>query len=196
MSIRSIALFCGSAEGVNPLYGEIAARFGAMCAEKELTLYYGGACLGLMNKAAEAAMQRNGRVVGIAPSFFSQEIVLAKEISELILVDSMSERKQMMEQLADAFVALPGSYGTMDEFFELITDAQLGLHDKPVALLNVNGYYDHLLAQLERFEQDGFLRPFHHELLVVALSLEELFCKLDSYCNTNDHQWLNRIKEK
>ncbi|MBQ9435516.1 MAG: TIGR00730 family Rossman fold protein [Bacteroidales bacterium] len=195
MSIRSIALFCGSAEGANPLYGEVAALLGAMCADKGLTLYYGGACLGLMNKAADAAMARHGRVVGIAPSFFSKNVVLAKDISEMIMVNSMSERKQMMEKLADAFVVLPGAYGTMDEFFELITDAQLGMHHKPVAVLNVNGYYDHLLALLDRFEQDGFLRPFHHELLVVAATLEELFDKLENYQNTNDHQWLKHIKE-
>ena len=195
MSIRSIALFCGSAEGANPLYGEVAAQLGAMCADKGLTLYYGGACLGLMNKAADTAMARHGRVVGIAPSFFSKNVVLAKDISEMIMVNSMSERKQMMERLADAFVVLPGAYGTMDEFFELITDAQLGMHHKPVAVLNVNGYYDHLLALLDRFEQDGFLRPFHHELLVVAATLEELFDKLENYQNTNDHQWLKHIKE-
>ncbi len=195
MSIRSIALFCGSAEGTNPLYGEVAAQFGAICADKGLALYYGGACLGLMNKAAEAVMARHGRVVGIAPRFFSKKIVLAKDITELVLVDSMSERKQMMERLADAFVVLPGAYGTMDEFFELITDAQLGLHHKPVAVLNVNGYYDHLLAQLDRFRQEGFLRDFHHQLLVVADNLDELFAKLENYQNTNDHQWLKHIKE-
>lgn len=195
MSIRSIALFCGSAEGANPLYGEVAAQFGAICADKGLALYYGGACLGLMNKAAEAVMARHGRVVGIAPRFFSKKIVLAKDITELVLVDSMSERKQMMERLADAFVVLPGAYGTMDEFFELITDAQLGLHHKPVAVLNVNGYYDHLLAQLDRFRQEGFLRDFHHQLLVVADNLDELFAKLENYQNTNDHQWLKHIKE-
>ena len=194
--IKSIALFCGSSEGTLPIYGEVAAQLGAMCADKGMTLYYGGACLGLMNKAAQAAMARKGRVVGIAPAFFSKEIVLAKDISELILVESMSERKQMMEKLADAFVVLPGAYGTMDEFFELITDAQLGLHHKPVAVLNVNGYYDHLLAQLDRFKHDGFLREFHHGLLVVANTLDELFAKLDSYENPNDPQWLEKIKEK
>ena len=195
MKIKSIALFCGSSEGTNPLYGEMAARLGEMCALNDMTLYYGGACLGLMDKAAQAALACKGRVVGIAPSFFSKSVVLAKNISEMIMVNSMSERKQKMEQLADAFVVLPGAYGTMDEFFELITDAQLGLHHKPVAVLNVNGYYDHLLAQLERFERDGFLRPFHHELLVTATSLEELFDKLENYQNSNDHQWLKHIKE-
>lgn len=196
MKISSLALFCGSSEGVNPLYGETAAQLGAMCADKGLTLYYGGACLGLMDKAAQAALAHHGRVVGIAPSFFSKNVVLAKDISEMIMVNSMSERKQMMEKLADAFVVLPGAYGTMDEFFELITDAQLGMHHKPVAVLNVNGYYDHLIAQLDRFRQDGFLREFHHQLLVVAENLEELFQKLEAYENSNDPQWLDKIKEK
>lgn len=195
MNIGSIALFCGSADGNVPHYAEVAEQLGARCAREGLTLYYGGARLGLMKKAADAALKNKGRVVGIAPSFFSRNVVIADNLSELILVDSMSERKQMMEKLADAFVALPGAYGTMDEFFELITDAQLGLHHAPVALLNIDGYFDHLLALLDRFEQDGFLRPFHHQLLIVATTLDELFDKLFQYQNTNSQEWLQKIKE-
>lgn len=195
MNISSIALFCGSAEGNVSRYAEVAEAFGARCASEGLTLYYGGARLGLMKKAADAALQNQGRVVGIAPSFFSRDVVIADNVSELILVDSMSERKQLMEQKAEAFVALPGAYGTMDEFFELLTDAQLGLHHAPVALLNIDGYFDHLLALLDRFEKDGFLRPFHHQLLVVATTVDELFDKLANYQNSNNPEWLKKIKE-
>ena len=107
----------------------------------------------------------------------------------------MSERKQLLESSADGFVILPGSYGTMDEFFEMMTDAQLGLHSKPIAIVNAEGYYDHLIAQLERFKADGFLRPFHYNLLIVANNLDELFDKLDRYENSNDPEWLKLIKK-
>ena len=108
----------------------------------------------------------------------------------MVRVKSMSERKQMMERVADAFVALPGSFGTMDELFEILTDAQLGLHKKPIVILNALGYYDFLLEQLDRFEKAGFLRPFHHGLLMSATSVDEVFDKIATYENPNDEAWL------
>jgi uncharacterized protein (TIGR00730 family) len=194
MKINSIALFCGSAEGFNSKYKELAAAFGQMCAQKQITLYYGGASLGLMRAAADACRTNNGRVIGIAPSFFSNSTVIDTTLNELYLVDSMSARKQMMERDADAFVALPGSYGTMDELFEVITDAQLGLHHKPVAILNVFDYYSPLIQQLEIFKNEGFLRDFHLDLLIVATTLAELFDKLENYKNSNNRHWLDKIK--
>ena len=190
MKYNSLALYCGSSAGNNPNFRTLAADFGRRCAEKKLTLYYGGASIGLMAEASNAARAMGGRVVGIAPNFFSNRSVIDTSLEELILVDSMSERKQKLESLADGFVILPGSYGTMDEFFEMMTDAQLGLHSKPVAVVNAEGYYDHLIAQLERFRADGFLRPFHYDLLIVANDLDELFDKLDHYENSNDQEWL------
>jgi len=195
MIIRSIALFCGSAEGTQHQYRELAASFGQMCANKQITLYYGGAALGLMKAAADACRTANGKVIGIAPSFFSNSTVIDTTLEELYLVNSMSERKQMMERDADAFVALPGSYGTMDEFFEVLTDAQLGLHHKPVALLNAFGYYTPLIQQLKIFQKEGFLRDFHFELLIIASTLVELFDKLEYYENSNDRHWLDKIKK-
>lgn len=196
MKYSSLALYCGSSQGNNPYFVELAAEFGKRCAEKDITLYYGGAAIGLMVAASKAARDNGGRVVGIAPNFFSNGTVLDMTLGkDLILVNSMSERKQMLEEKADGFVILPGSYGTMDEFFEMMTDAQLGLHQKPVALLNADGYYDHLIAQLDRFRQDGFLRPFHYDLLIVARDLDELFDKLDHYENSNDRHWLDKIKK-
>ena len=194
MKYRSLALFCGSSAGTNPNFRTLAADFGRCCAQKGLTLYYGGASIGLMAEASNAARALGGRVVGIAPSFFSDRSVIDTTLSELIFVESMSERKQLLESSADGFVILPGSYGTMDEFFEMMTDAQLGLHTKPVAIVNAEGYYDHLIAQLDRFRADGFLRPFHYDLLIVANTLDELFYKLDHYENSNDPTWLKHIK--
>lgn len=195
MKYSSLALFCGSSAGNNPNFKTLAADFGRRCAEKKITIYYGGASIGLMAEASNAARALGGRVVGIAPNFFSNRSVIDTSLEELIIVDSMSERKQRMESLADGFVILPGSYGTMDEFFEMMTDAQLGLHSKPIAIVNAEGYYDHLLAQLDRFRADGFLRPFHYDLLIAATTLDELFDKLDSYQNSNDPEWLKLIKK-
>ena len=195
MKINSIALFCGSAEGFNPKYKALADAFGQWCAQHHATLYYGGAALGLMKSAADACRAANGKVIGIAPNFFSNSTVIDTTLEELYLVDSMSERKQMLERSADAFVALPGSYGTMDEFFEVLTDAQLGLHHKPVALLNAFGYYNPLIQQLETFQKEGFLRDFHFDLLIVASTLEELFDKLEHYENSNNRHWLDKIKK-
>jgi len=195
MKINSIALFCGSAEGFHSKYKELAADFGKQCAQREIVLYYGGAALGLMKAAADACRAHNGKVVGVAPSFFSNSTVIDTTLEQLYLVDSMSERKQMLERSADAFVSLPGSYGTMDEFFEVLTDAQLGLHHKPVAILNAFDYYSPLIQQLEIFKNEGFLRDFHFDLLIVATTLDELFDKLENYENSNDRHWLDKIKK-
>lgn len=194
MEYKSVALFCGSASGSQPEYAEMAREFGKRLAQKQITLYYGGGCIGLMGEAAKGAMENGGKVIGVSPEFFKKGEVLAEDITELIIVDNMSERKQLMERESDAFVILPGGYGTMDELFEVITDAQLGLHFKPVVIFNINGYYDALVALLERFCEDGFLRPFHRGLLSVANTLDDVFVQLDQYENTNDHSWLDKVK--
>ena len=189
---RSLALFCGSSDGKDPKFCQLAEDFGRLCAQRGLTLYYGGAKLGLMRAAAEAALEEKGHVIGVMPEIFVDDVVVANNISQMIWVKSMSERKQTLERLADAFVALPGSFGTMDELFEILTDAQLGLHHKPVVILNAFGYYDPLLKQLEIFLNKGFLRPFHHGLLLVAASPEEVFEKLEKYVYPNDQEWLDK----
>ncbi|MCQ2286424.1 MAG: TIGR00730 family Rossman fold protein [Bacteroidales bacterium] len=193
-TINSIALFCGASSGNTSKYVEIAAQFGAECARRGWLLYYGGARLGLMYAAAQGAISMGGKVIGVTPSFFSDVEVQADNLTEMIVVDSMSERKQLLERRADAFVTLPGAFGTMDEFFEILTDAELGLHNKPVAILNSFGFYDSLLAQLKRFREEGFLKPCHLDLLIVAETLDELFEKLKNYKNTNDADWLRKIK--
>lgn len=195
MKYKSIAIFCGSATGENPVYAQEAAKFGKACAERGLTIYYGGGRIGLMGAAADAAMANNGTVIGVAPDFFAKGPVLSDSITEMIYVKTMSERKQLIEQKADAFVIFPGGFGTMDELFEVITDAQLGLHYKPVLIYNYNGFYDALIAQIDKFLAEGYLRPFHYGLLIKATNLDELFDGLDNYTNTNDHTWLSKIKQ-
>ena len=188
----SVAVFCGSSDGKDAKYVALAADFGAKCAKYQLDIYYGGAKLGLMNAVAEAAIQNGGKVIGVMPKFFINDVVAASYLTELISVESMSERKQMMEKKSDAFVILPGSFGTMDEFFEVVTDAQLGLHQKPIVILNAFGYYDALLLQIERFEKEGFLRPFHRGLITVAESVEDVFVKIGEFRCTNDQAWLDK----
>ena len=180
MKINKIALFCGSLEGRSK-YGDIATEFGKQCATRNITLIYGGGAIGLMGKAATATLKNGGKVIGIAPSFFAQGNVLADFLSEMILVDSMSERKQLFEKMADAFVIIPGSLGTMDELFEILTNTQLGLHQKPVAILNAFGYYNHLIAQIQHFENEGFLSASHRRLLLVNEDIEALFTQLEQY---------------
>lgn len=194
MKYKSIALFCGSATGHNPVYVEQARAFGQQMVDKGLTLYYGGGSIGLMWAAAEVMMQNGGTVIGVAPDFFTRNHVLAENITKMIFVKTMSERKQLLEQEADAFVALPGGYGTMDELFEILTDSQLGMHTKPIVLYNHNGFYDHLIAQIERFSEEGFLRPFHRNLMLVATTTDEIFHCLDQYENTNNQDWLKKIR--
>ncbi len=191
-NITSVALFCGSSCGNDDRYVQLANEFGLNCAQQNLTIYYGGAKLGLMNAAAEAAISAGGKVVGITPDFFSKDTVVAENISELIWVKTMSERKQMMEEKADAFVIFPGSFGTMDELFEMITDAQLGLHAKPIVILNVYGYYNALIQQIKMFREEGFLRPCHYDLLHVATSIDDLFVKIVNYQNSNDLEWIKK----
>ena len=193
-TIHSIALFCGSAEGQHDKYKSLASEFGTACAQRHITLIYGGARIGLMAAAAVAAAQGGGKVIGIAPRLFSSNEVLADNLDELLMVNSMSERKQLMEQKADAFVVLAGSYGTMDEFFEVLTDAQLGLHHKPIIILNAFGYYTPLLAQLAHFRDEGFLHPQHFDMLLVAETVEEIFLKLENYKYNNSSSWLDKIK--
>jgi len=194
MKYQSLALYCGSSSGNNPVYAREAARFGKMCAQKSLTLYFGGGSIGLMDAAAQACLSKGGKVIGVAPDFFTEGEVLATNLTEMIMVKTMSERKQLLEEKSDAFVIFPGSYGTMDELFEMVTDAQLGMHTKPIVIYNYMGYYDYLLKQMDKFMEEGFLRPFHHSLLLNASDLEELFYKLDTYENTNDRSWLEKIR--
>lgn len=196
MKINSIALFCGSSTGNNPKYAQLAYDFGKYCAEKKLVLFYGGGAIGLMGAAAQGSMENGGTVIGIAPTFFKKGLVLSDNITQMIYVQTMSERKQLLETNADAFVALPGGYGTMDELFEVITDAQLGIHHKPIALFNPNGFFDLLIAQLNHFQDEGFLRDFHRKLLIDASSLEDLFVALEQYENTNNQTWLEKIRHQ
>jgi uncharacterized protein (TIGR00730 family) len=152
-----IAVFCGASNGHDPIYMEAARTVGRTLAQRGIGVVYGGGHVGLMGAVADAAMEAGGSVVGVIPTFMTHKELAHDRITELVMVQDMHERKMVMHQRSHAVIALPGGFGTMDELFELLTWRQLGLHAKPMGLLNVNGYYDGLLAQMARMEQDGFL---------------------------------------
>ena len=160
-----IAVFCGASTGHGPVYMEAARTVGRTLAERGLGVVYGGGHVGLMGAVADAAMEAGGRVVGVIPTFMTHKELAHDRVTELIMVKDMHERKMVMHQRSDAVIALPGGFGTMDELFELLTWRQLGLHAKPMGLLNVNGYYDGLLTQMHHMEREGFL---HDDTRVIA----------------------------
>jgi uncharacterized protein (TIGR00730 family) len=155
--VTSVCVFCGSSDGARSEYGEAAAALGRAVAGRGLTLVYGGSNIGMMRRLADAALSAGGRVVGVIPEQLVGWERAHRGLSDLHVVSSMHERKALMVSLSDAFIAMPGGFGTLDEFFEVLTWAQLGLHHKPCALLNVVGYFDSLVAMFARARLDGFL---------------------------------------
>ncbi|MDR1182656.1 MAG: TIGR00730 family Rossman fold protein, partial [Bacteroidales bacterium] len=155
--IKHVGVFCGSCSGNVPIYEEAAYELGKTLALEHINLIYGGGGIGLMRTVADAVLQHGGSVTGILPRFFDSNAVGHKTITEMIIVNSMSERKEKIIALSDAFIALPGGYGTLDELFEVLVYSQLNLHRKAVGILNTNHFYDPLLQQLARMQEDGFL---------------------------------------
>ena len=179
--MKRVCVFCGSSMGARPEYAEAARQVGHAIAVRRLELVYGGAKVGLMGVVADAALAANGRVIGVLP-----DILMTKErahagLTELRVVGSMHERKSQMADLADAFIALPGGMGTFEEFCEIVTWAQLGLHRKPCGLLNVAGYYDPLIAQVEHAIADGFIRAEQRGMVMAASTIEELLIQFENY---------------
>src|SRR5262245_57027339 len=166
--VRAVCVFCGSATGVRPEYAEAARQMGSALSRRRLDVVYGAGNIGLMGVLADAALAGGGRVVGVIPrSLVARELAHAG-LSELHVVETMHERKALMADKSDAFAALPGGFGTADELFEILTWAQLGIHQKPVGLLNVAGCFAPLLAWMDRLVDDGLLKPAHRALPLVA----------------------------
>jgi uncharacterized protein (TIGR00730 family) len=176
--LRSVCVFCGSNAGARPEYVEAARALGAALAGRRITTVFGGGRVGLMGALADAALSAGGRVVGVMPQHLLRPEIAHDGLTEMIVVDSMHTRKRMMAERADAFVVLPGGYGTFDEMFEMITWLQLRLQAKPVGCVNVNGYFDSLLAFLRHAAGEGFIRPQHWDLLIVEPTAELLLARL------------------
>lgn len=169
-----IAVYCGSGLGINPIYAEKATELGMILAENGHGIVYGGSKTGLMGKVADAVLTAGGEVIGVMPTHLQKREVAHASLTEIHFVESMHIRKAKMVELADAFIALPGGGGTMDEYFEVFTWAQIGLHEKPVILYNVNGFYDALLQHFTRMLEEGFIRTEQKSLIRVATTPEEV----------------------
>jgi len=173
-AVGSVCVFCGASTGSRPEYADAAARFGAALAARRLELVYGAGNVGLMGVLADAALRAGGRVVGVIPRALVERELAHQGLSELHVVETMHQRKAMMADLSDAFAALPGGYGTLDELFEILTWAQLGIHGKPIGLLDVGGYFDPLLEWVGRAAAEGFVHQRHAALLNVSTDVEGL----------------------
>ncbi len=176
--VKAICVYAGSTFGAHSDYSTAATAFGRACARRGLAIVYGGGSVGLMGLLANAALAEGGKVTGVIPRKMLDEERGHHGVTELLAVDTMHQRKHRMAQLADAFVALPGGIGTLEELTEMFTWLQLGLHMKPVGLLNVRGYYDPLLALLAHMRDEQFLLPAHHDMLTVADEPETLLDRL------------------
>ncbi len=194
--IKSIAVFCSSAKPKNPIYENSIRHFGAEAAKQNITIVYGGASVGLMGALADAVIENKGKVIGVIPSFFSKKEIAHKNLTEQIFVSSMPERKQVIADKSDAFVVFPGGFGTLDEMFEMLTFSQLDFHQKPLILFNINGFFDDLIKQLKKMNEEGFIRDSHYSGFVVANTIEEIFTKAENHKVMNETDWLKWAKKE
>jgi len=189
--LRTLCVFCGSSSGSDPIYRNTAEAVGKLLARRGIGLVYGGGKVGLMGTVADACLAAGGRVTGVMPQLLVDKEVAHAGLTELRVVDSMHERKALMADLSDAFLALPGGFGTWEEFFEVLTWSQLGIHRKPCALLNINAFYDPLLAMAENAVASGFLRAANRELLLADTDLERLLERLSDAEVPLVDKWIN-----
>jgi hypothetical protein len=190
--MKRIVVFCGSSGGHDPAFAAQAFRVGQYLAENGIELVYGGAKVGLMGAVADGTLQAGGRVIGVLPRFLRTKEVAHEHLSELVLVDTMHERKLKMHELSDGVIALPGGYGTLEELFEMLTWGQLGLHAKPVGLLNADGFYDHLLALTDGMTTRGFLKDENRRMLLAAGNVEDLLVQMRQYRPPTAPKWITR----
>lgn len=179
--LRQICVFCGASLGVSPVYEQTAAALGQFLASQRIGLVFGGGTTGLMGAVARGVVQHGGQVTGFIPRSLVVRELVDQPIGELIQVETMHERKALMAERADAFIALPGGYGTLDELFEAITWGQLGIHQKPIGLLNVNGFFTPLVAWIDHALTEGFIRSHHRQLVTVADEASTLLEQLHLY---------------
>lgn len=189
--MKRVCLFCGSSAGVNPQYREMATRVGQTLARRGIGLVYGGGSIGLMGAAADAALAAGGEVVGVIPKALQLRELAHARLTALHVVGSMHERKAKMAELAHAFIALPGGMGTLEEFAEVLTWAQLGLHARPCGLLDVAGYYRPLIDFFDRAAAEGFLRPEHRRLVLVAEDPDALLDQFLAWSPSQVERWID-----
>lgn len=190
--MKRICVFCGSNSGLDPIYLETAETVGEFLAANNIELVYGGGRVGLMGKIADTVLARGGTVIGVIPESLAIKEVAHQNTTVLHVVDSMHERKALMAEYADGFIAMPGGFGTFEEFCEIVTWAQLGIHQKPCALLNVAGFYDNLIAMFDYSASQNFIRGEHRKLVLVGDNIENLFELMKNYRPPAIEKWLDK----
>ncbi len=190
LNMKRLTVFCGSSFGSDPVFQTTATMLGQTLALRNIELIYGGANVGLMGAVADGVLGSGGRVIGVLPLFLQSKELAHNKINELILVDSLHERKSKMNELSDGVIALPGGFGTLEEFFEMLTWAQLALHKKPIAILNVNGFFDPLISLVKTMVDNEFLKKEHGEMIIISDNIEELLEKMENYTPPRVEKWI------
>ncbi len=189
MRMRRICVFCGSKSGIDDRYRVAAVELGRLLVQSEVELVYGGGSVGLMGVIADAVLDAGGTVIGVIPEALATEELLHPRVSDMRVVPTMHARKALMAELSDAFIAMPGGFGTFEEFFEVVTWSQLRFHRKLTGLLNVDGFYDPLVRLVDHAVQEGFIKPKHRELLVIEERPEVLLQRLASESVVDESKW-------
>ncbi len=190
--MKRVSVFCGSSLGVRPEYEATARQLGTLLAERKIGLVYGGAHVGLMGAIADSALAAGGEVIGVIPDALVRKEIAHQGLGDLRVVGSMHERKALMAELGDGFIALPGGCGTFEEFFEIVTWAQLGIHSKPIALLNIAGYYDPLIALLDQSITERFVKAEHRQIVLDDTDPVRLLNRMENYVPTIQPKWISR----
>jgi len=192
--VKTVCVFCGSSTGGNSKYITAARELGRYLAENKLTLVYGAGNVGLMGQIAQSVLECGGKVIGVIPEFLEKKEVVYREITDLRIVGSMHERKALMAELSDGFVAMPGGFGTLEETIEVLTWGQLGLHKKPVGLLNIEGYYDRLNEFFAHMVKEEFLKDAHREMILINDNPAELISAMKGFSPPEVKKWINLNK--
>lgn len=179
--MKKIAVFCGSSIGFNPVYAEDAKKLGKYFADHKIGLVYGGGKIGMMGVIADTILENKGEVIGVIPHLLRHKEVAHTSITQMIVTKKMSKRKVTISKLVDGYIALAGGFGTLDEIFEALTLGQLGIENKAIGILNTNGYYDHVLQQMDVMVKEGFLKQCNRDMILVSDSIEDLLQKMFAY---------------
>jgi len=190
--LKSIAVFCASSAGNDEKIYTEAYRLGKVLAEKKIKLIFGGSKLGLMGQVAAGSLENGGETIGVIPEFLKTKEVVHTGLTQLITTKDMHERKLKMQELSAGFIALPGGFGTFEELFEIVTWGQLGLHKSPIGLLNINGFYDDLIAMLKKMVRKGLLKKENFDLLLIGENIEELLEKMHNFKPMPVPKWMNK----
>ena len=189
--MKAIAVFCGSSTGNNENYKKQAILLGQMMSKKNIDLVYGGAKVGLMGAIAEAVLNEGGKVIGVLPRFLQSKEIAHDQLTQLILVENMHERKTRMHEMSDGVIALPGGFGTMEELFEMLTWSQLGLHENPIGILNIDGFYDALISLLDNMVEKGLLKQKNLEMLLIDDTIDSLLSQMEQYVAPYVPKWID-----